>query len=99
MCRVEFSCFIREQDKAQRNALQSVVKQAAVRQFRAGSDLEASGQDWEDSGVTIVGRSLGIGESAPFALALQHIHSPAHFEHLLENFLIFAHAVFVCEGF
>jgi hypothetical protein len=52
MCRVEFSCFIREQDKAQRNALQSVVKQAAIRQFRAGSDF----------GVTIAARSLVIAD-------------------------------------
>ena len=52
---------MREQDKAQRRALQSVVKQVAIRQFRAGSALEEGGQDWEDSGITIAGRSLVIG--------------------------------------
>jgi len=53
--------FSREQDKAQRNALQLVVKQTATRNFRAGSALEASGQDWEDLGITIAGRSLVRG--------------------------------------
>jgi hypothetical protein len=48
---------VREQDNVQRNALQSVVKQAAIRQFRVGSASAVSGQDWEDLGVTIAGRS------------------------------------------
>ena len=56
--------FSREQDKAQRSALQSVVKQAAIRQFRAVSDLEASGQDWENLGLTIAGRSTVIGANS-----------------------------------
>ena len=56
--------FSMEQDKAQRSALQSVVKQAAIRQFRAVSDLEASGQDWENLGLTIAGRSTVIGANS-----------------------------------
>jgi hypothetical protein len=56
--------FLREQNKAQRSALQSVVKQVAIGQFRAASDLEASGQDWEDLGLRIAGRSTVIDASS-----------------------------------
>jgi hypothetical protein len=76
----------------------AMSRKAGSYQFRAASASAASGQDWEDLGVTIAGRSLVIGESAPFTLTSQHFDSPAHFEHLLENFLIFAHAVCACEG-
>jgi hypothetical protein len=44
------------------------------------------------------GSVIDVGESGPFALTFQHFYSPAHIEHLLENFLVFAHAVFACEG-
>ena len=43
------------------NALQLVVKQAAIRQFRAGSALKASGHEWEDFGGCNRVRSLVIG--------------------------------------
>jgi len=58
------------QDKGQWNAFQLVVKEAAIGRFREASASVASGQDWEDFRFAIAGRSLGIGECTPFALAL-----------------------------